>query len=152
MDVLSEKRNTLISKPFLFGLLIAASLGILQEWLGFAFYDEQSQKWTPPFHLSWLRFGIRETVVYINLWVGYQMLKRLHPDTPLPVFFAIFTIVLDIFFVFSGLLRLLLDDFTPLVKQYGNLFYYLTTGILFLFFHALGVAWPTLNATVFKEK
>jgi hypothetical protein len=152
MDDVSQKTTPIVSISFIWGLFVAMSMGIVQEWLGFEFYDEIHQQWLPPFHLPMLRFGIRETIVYLNLWTGYAMLKRIHPNTPLPIFFAIFTIVLDVFFICSGVSRLLLPNFTPLVKQYGNIFYYLTTGILFVFFHALGIAWPTLNTTLFKEK
>lgn len=152
MDAVPKKGTQVISKPFIYGIMVAAILGIAQEWMGHIYYDELTQQWQSPLNKSWIRFGIREAVIYLNLWVGYRMLKRLHPNTPLPAFFAIFTIALDLFFVCSGALRLFYPNFLPLVKQYGNLFYYLTTGILFVFFHALGIAWPTLNTTIFKDQ
>ncbi len=152
MDAVPQKANPIVSLNFIWGLFVAMSLCIVQEWLGFKYYDEIREQWLPPFHLSVVRFGMRETVVYLNLWTGYAMLTRMHPNTPLPVFFAIFTIVLDVFFVFSGVSRLVFPNFTPLIKQYGSIFYYINSGILFVFFHALGVAWPTLNTSLLKEK
>ncbi len=152
MDAVPQKANPIVSVNFILGLVLAGTLDIFQYWLGFTFYDEVKQQWLSPFQHAWIRFGIREIVVYVNLWVGYSLLRRIHPHTPLPIFFAILTIVLDLFFVLSGILRMLFPHFLPLVKQYSNLYYYLNTGILFVFFHALGLAWPTLSNSLFKEK
>jgi hypothetical protein len=151
MDVLSQKRG-FFSLNFWIGVLVAATLGISQEWLGHAYYDELSAQWMRPFHQPWLRFAIREWVVYVNLFTGYKLLKRMHPGTPIPQLLAIFTIALDALFILSGISRLLFPNLSQLVIRYGDLYYYLTTGILFVFFHAMGCAWSGMAATIPRNK
>jgi hypothetical protein len=113
--------------------------------LSFAFYNEKLQAWVYPFNHPALRFGIRELVVYVNLFTGFYCLKKAYPNTPLPQFFAIITIAIDLVFIGFGLLRLLFPTFSIFTNRYGELFYYLATGILFVFFYGLGKGWHKLS-------
>jgi hypothetical protein len=144
MDAISGKKS-LFTLNFWVGVGVASTLGILQEWLGFAFYNEKLQLWVYPFNHTALRFGIRELVVYVNLFTGFYCLKKAYPHTPLPQFFAIITITIDVVFIVVGVMRLLYPTLPALTNRYGELFYYLTTGILFVFFYGLGKGWHKLS-------
>lgn len=144
MDAVSGQKS-LFTLTFWVGVGVAFAMGIFQEWLGFAFYNEKLQAWVYPFNHPALRFGIRELVVYVNLFTGFYCLKKAYPNTPLPQFFAIITIAIDLVFIGFGLLRLIFPTFSIFTNRYGELFYYLATGILFVFFYGLGKGWHKLS-------
>jgi hypothetical protein len=84
---------------------------------------------------------IREIVVYTNVIIGYQQLKRMNIQVSIPVFFALGSVVLDFFFILLGLLRVFFSDTDFFISKYAESYSYLSSGTLFVFCFALQFVW-----------
>lgn len=128
-----SRKDSVVWSRFYLTLGVILFLQIGQEWLRSLYFDSRLGVWSPPFDRVYVRFLLREIIVYANVCMGYLQFKRMGVAAQIPSLFAVCCVVLDGLFILSGGLRLLLPTNTFLLAKYGESFGYINSGILFVF-------------------
>lgn len=108
----------------------------LQRWG----IDPKTGHWRSFLAHNWMRFTLREVIVYAQLWVGYLLLRARYADVvSLRKMFVITTVGLDVLFLVVAAIRSNYPEFQPLIRTYNQLNYSLGSGILVVFFYGFGL-------------
>ncbi len=137
MDALPKKNPKQIL--VILGILVLIELiGSINGLIHLYFYDYSTHSYVGLFKGNLSRFIVRETLVYINAAIGYLTLTHFLQKKSLAGLFLLTTIILDLLFVGSGLIRQFGFDNIHLLTTYSNIYNIIGTGMLFLFFAVLG--------------
>lgn len=108
----------------------------LQRWG----IDPKTGHWRSFLAHNWMRFALREVIVYAQLWVGYLLLRARYAEVvSLRNMFVITTVGLDVLFLLVAAIRGNHPEFQPLIRTYNQLNYSLGSGVLVVFFYGLGL-------------
>ncbi len=133
MDAIPKKNPKQIL--IILGILVLIELiGSINGLVHLYFYDYNIHAYTGFFKSNLSRFIVRETLVYINAAIGYLTLTHLLQKKSLAGLFLLTTIVLDVLFVGSGMMRQLGFDSKSILTAYSNIYHIIGSGMLFLFF------------------
>lgn len=139
MDALPKKNPKQIL--IILGILVLIELiGSINGLIHLYFYDYSNHSYVGFFKSNLSRFIVRETLVYINAAIGYLTLTHLLQKKSLAGLFLLTTIILDVLFVGSGIMRQFGFDNISLLTAYANIYSIIGTGMLFLFFAILSNA------------
>ncbi|MEY2870883.1 MAG: hypothetical protein RLZZ146_806 [Bacteroidota bacterium] len=126
-------KNSIVWSRFFLTLLVILMLQVGQELLTYNYYDHRLNTWQAPFHHIYVRFGLRELVIYTNVFIAFQQFKRMGVAPFIPRFFVFSSVALDLIFILAGGLRLIFPDNAFLLAKYGESFGYINSGILYVF-------------------
>jgi DMSO reductase anchor subunit len=135
MDAIPKKNPKQIL--IILGILVLIELiGSINGLIHLYFYDYNIQAYTGIFKSNLSRFIAREALVYINAAIGYLTFTYLLQKKSLAGLFLLTTLILDVLFICSGLLRQIGFDNITLLTAYSNIYGIIGSGMLFLFFAA----------------
>lgn len=137
VDVFTKKR-VILQHIFLVLLLIEV-IASLQGVLVVYFYDRTTGLYTGLFGKAWVRFALRELLIYINVSIGFLSLRRLFPTHGIAFLFVVTTVCLDLIFTATGLFRYFGWDFLAAVDAYFTIFKFIGSGLVYLFYGMLGL-------------
>lgn len=136
MDAVSESNYKKIIYIFTFLIIIelfGSAMGIINVF----YYDYNAQSFTGIFKNNLVRFFLRELIVYINAAIGYYVINKKLINQQMAKTFLLTTIILDLLFITSGVLRQLGIDNISILTAYSNIYNIIGSGMLFLFFSAI---------------
>ena len=131
------KKGVILRHLFLV-LLVIEVIASVQGVLVVYYYDKTTGLYTGLFGKAWVRFALREVLIYINVTIGYWSLRRLYPSQGISLLFVVTTICLDLIFTATGLFRYFGWDFLAAVDAYFTIFKFIGSGLVYLFY---GVLW-----------
>jgi hypothetical protein len=137
VDVFTKKR-VILQHIFLVLLLIEV-IASVQGVLVVYFYDRTTGLYTGLFGKAWVRFALRELLIYINVSIGFISLRRLYPTQGIAFLFVVTTVFLDLIFTATGLFRYFGWDFLAAVDAYFTIFKFIGSGLVYLFYGMLGL-------------
>jgi hypothetical protein len=137
VDVFTKKR-VILQHIFLVLLLIEV-IASVQGVLVVYFYDRTTGLYTGLFGKAWVRFALRELLIYINVSIGFISLRRLFPRQGIGFLFVVTTVCLDLIFTATGLFRYFGWDFLAAVDAYFTIFKFIGSGLVYLFYGMLGL-------------
>ncbi len=137
VDVFTKKR-VILQHIFLVLLLIEV-IASVQGVLVVYFYDRTTGLYTGLFGKAWVRFALRELLIYINVSIGFLSLRRLFPKQGIGFLFVVTTVCLDLIFTATGLFRYFGWDFLAAVDAYFTIFKFIGSGLVYLFYGMLGL-------------
>lgn len=133
-----EKKVAVLRHLFLVLLLIEV-IASVQGVVVLYWYDKTTGLYQGLFGRAWVRFALREVLIYINVSIGFLSLKRLFPHDGMAFLFVITTVVLDLIFTATGVMRYLGFDTLATVDAYFTIFKFIGSGMVYLFFGMLGL-------------
>ncbi len=137
VDVFTKKR--VILQHIFLVLLLIEIIASVQGVLVVYFYDRTTGLYTGLFGKSWVRFALRELLIYINVSIGFLSLRRLFPRQGIAFLFVVTTVCLDLIFTATGLFRYFGWDFLAAVDAYFTIFKFIGSGLVYLFYGMLGL-------------
>ncbi len=132
------KKRVILQHIFLVLLLIEV-IASVQGVLVVYFYDRTTGLYTGLFGKAWVRFALRELLIYINVSIGFISLRRLFPKQGIGFLFVVTTVCLDLIFTATGLFRYFGWDFLAAVDAYFTIFKFIGSGLVYLFYGMLGL-------------
>lgn len=138
MVTVYEKKGLILRHLFLVLLLIEV-IASVQGVLLVYFCDKSTGLYTGFFGKAWVRFALREVLIYINVTIGYWSLQRLYPRQGISLLFVVSTICLDLIFTATGLFRYFGCDFLAAIDAYFTVFKFIGSGLVYLFYGVLGM-------------
>lgn len=132
------KKGVILRHLFLV-LLVIEVIASVQGVLVVYYYDKATGLYTGFFGKAWVRFALREVLIYINVTIGYWSLRRLYPSQGISLLFVVTTICLDLIFTATGLFRYFGWDFLAAVDAYFTIFKFIGSGLVYLFYGVLGM-------------
>ncbi len=132
------KKRVILQHIFLVLLLIEV-IASVQGVLVVYFYDRTTGLYTGLFGKAWVRFALRELLIYINVSIGFLSLRRLFPKQGIGFLFVVTTVCLDLIFTATGLFRYFGWDFLAAVDAYFTIFKFIGSGLVYLFYGMLGL-------------
>lgn len=136
MDAVSESNYKKITYIFTF-LIIIELFGSAMGIINVLYYDYNTQSFTGIFKNNLVRFFLRELIVYINAAIGYYVISKKLINQQMAKTFLLTTIILDLLFITSGVLRQLGFDNVSILTAYSNIYNIIGSGMLFLFFSGI---------------
>jgi hypothetical protein len=133
-----EKKIVVLQHLFLVLLLIEA-IASVQGFVVLYWYDKTTGLYQGLFGRAWVRFALREVLIYINVSIGFVSLKRLFPGEGMAFLFVITTVVLDFIFTATGVFRYFGWDYLAAVDAYFTIFKFIGSGLVYLFYGMLGL-------------
>ncbi len=133
-----EKKIVVLRHLFLVLLLIEV-IASVQGFVVLYWYDKTTGLYQGLFGRAWVRFTLREVLIYINVSIGFVSLSRLFPGEGMAFLFVITTVVLDFIFTATGVLRYFGWDHLAAVDAYFTIFKFIGSGLVYLFYGMLGL-------------
>ena len=131
-------RKGVILRHLFLVLLVIEVIASVQGVLVVYYYDKTTGLYTGLFGKAWVRFALREVLIYINVTIGYWSLRRLYPSQGISLLFVVTTICLDLIFTATGLFRYFGWDFLAAVDAYFTVFKFIGSGLVYLFYGDFG--------------
>ncbi len=136
MDAISKSNTKKIIYIFIF-LIIIELFGSILGILNVLYYDYSTQSYTGIFKNNLLRFILREIFIYLNAAIGYYVISRILNNHQMAKTFLITSIILDLLFITTGILRQVGIDNLSILTAYSNIYNIIGSGMLFLFFSSI---------------